>query len=392
MRFGRNQPGWPSILREILEMAVKKNIFVNERLFFLNLQITYSKPMRFIIIPIFFISILLFFSVHISPANWDYTGLLYLLIPVFVLLNLFLLVLLLFGRIKLIIFPIMALLIGWRFFMVTFQWNVPDTETEGFSLLSYNVMLFNNNWESGREDRILNSIQWAKENPSDIKCFQEFYQDFTTPSRNALKIIGNDGEYEHSFLTVDGNPRKRSYGMAIFSRFPIINSGKVFDNRKNNGAMFADLIIRQDTIRIYNTHLESMNIRAADLDNLQGIKNQYRGTIRKLKQGIQMRATQTEILKEHIKNSPHPVILAGDFNDLPYSYTYFSLREILENGFEQMGRGFGFTYNRVLFFLRIDNIFFNRVLKVLQFNTHREVDYSDHYPISAVFAFPEKGQ
>ncbi|WP_439484017.1 endonuclease/exonuclease/phosphatase family protein [Cyclobacterium plantarum] len=356
------------------------------------MQNTDSKHMRFIIISIFFISVLLFFSVHISPENWDYTGLLSLLIPIFVLLNLFLVVLLLFGRIKLIIFPILALIIGWKFFIVTIQWNFPDQETEGFSLLSYNVMLFNNTWGPNKEELILNSIQWAKENPSDIKCFQEFYQDFTTPSRNALKIIGNEGEYEHAFIAVDGNPKKKSYGMAIFSRFPIIHSGKVFDNKKNNGAMFADVIIRKDTIRIYNTHLESMNIRAAELDNLEGIKSQYRSTIRKLKQGIQMRATQTGILREHIKNSPHPVILAGDFNDLPYSYTYFSLREILENGFEQMGRGFGFTYNKVLFFLRIDNIFFNDGIDILQFNTHREVDYSDHYPISAVFAFPEEPQ
>ncbi|SHN11534.1 Metal-dependent hydrolase, endonuclease/exonuclease/phosphatase family [Cyclobacterium lianum] len=345
--------------------------------------------MRLIIIPIFFISVLLFFSVYISPENWDYSGLLSLLIPIFVLLNLFLVVLLLFGRIKLIFFPILALIIGWKFFVVTFQWNLPDTDTAGFSVLSYNVMLFNNTWGPNKEELILNSIQWVKENPADIKCFQEFYQDYTTPSRNAIKIIGNDGEYENAFLAVDGNPRKKSYGMAIFSRFPIINSGKVFDNKKNNGAMFADIIIQKDTIRIYNAHLESMNISASELDNLEGIRNQYRATIRKLKQGIQMRAAQTKILSEHIQNSPHPVILAGDFNDLPYSYTYFSLRKILENAFEKMGRGFGFTYNKVLFFLRIDNIFFTDALNILQFNTHREVDYSDHYPISAVFAFPE---
>lgn len=96
-----------------------------------------------------------------------------------------------------------------------------------------------------------------------------------------------------------------------------------------------------------------------------------------------------QILKKHLLGSPYPVILAGDFNDLPYSYTYFSLRENLENAFESKGRGFGFTYNKVLFFLRIDNVFFDKALEVLQFKTLREVDYSDHYPISAVFAYPD---
>ncbi|WP_162340119.1 endonuclease/exonuclease/phosphatase family protein [Cyclobacterium salsum] len=345
--------------------------------------------MRFIIVSFFFVSVLLFFSVHVSPESWGYTGLFSLLIPVFVLLNLFLIVLLLFGRLRLIIFPILALVIGWKFLSVSFQWNTPDTTTEGFSILSYNVMLFNNNWGPNREELIINSVQWARDNPSDIKCFQEFYQDFTTPSKNALKILSKDGAYEHAFLPVDGNPKKRAYGIAIFSKFPIINSGKVFDNKKNNGAMFADIKIRQDTIRVYNTHLESMNIRAADLNNLEGIKSQYRSTIKKLKEGIQMRASQARILKDHIGNSPYPVILAGDFNDLPYSYTYFSFKEVLKNAFEEMGRGFGFTYNKVLFFLRIDNIFFDAPLEIQQFRTHREVDYSDHYPISANFAFPE---
>ncbi|SEJ50295.1 Endonuclease/Exonuclease/phosphatase family protein [Cyclobacterium xiamenense] len=344
--------------------------------------------MRLIIGIIFFVSLLLFFSVYVSPENWGYTGLFSLLIPVFLLLNLFLVFLLLFGRLRLMVFPLLALLIGWKFLSVTFQWNTPDRTTEGFSILSYNAMLFNNNWGHTNEELILNSVQWARDNPADIKCFQEFYQDYTTPSKNALKILSNEGTYEHAFLPVDGNPKKKSFGIAIFSKFPIINSGKVFDNRRNNGAMFADIKIDKDTIRVYNTHLESMNIRAADLDNLRGIKNQYRSTIKKLKHGIHLRAAQARILKEHIENSPHPVILAGDFNDIPYSYTYFSFKKLLKNAFEEMGRGFGFTYNKVLFFLRIDNIFFSAPLQVLQFRTHREVDYSDHYPISASFAFP----
>jgi endonuclease/exonuclease/phosphatase family metal-dependent hydrolase len=346
--------------------------------------------MRFIIISIFLISLALFFSVHISPETWDYTGLLPLLIPVFLLLNLFLIVLLLFGRLRLIIYPILTLIIGWKFLVVTFQWNSPDISTEGFTFLSYNAMLFNNGWGNDNVELISNSIKWARENPSEIKCFQEFYQDYTTPSRNTIKIIGDNGAYEHAYFAANGEARKRSNGMAIFSKFPIINSGKVFDNKRQNGAMFADIKINQDTIRVYNTHLESMNISAAELDNLEGIKKQYRNTIRKLKEGIKMRTAQMSILKKHMANSPFPVILAGDFNDLPYSYTYFSLKEDLENAFENKGRGFGFTYNKVLFFLRIDNVFYEKPLEVLQFKTLREVDYSDHYPISAVFAYPDQ--
>lgn len=168
----------------------------------------------------FFISMALFFSVHISPETWDYTGLLPLLIPVFLVLNIFLVVLLLFGRFRLIIYPVLVLIIGWKFLVITFQWNEPDTSTEGFTFLSYNTMLFNNSWGNGNENKITNSIKWAKENPSDIKCFQEFYQDYTTPSRNSLKMISDNGTYEYAYYSANGNEKKKSYGIAILVNTP----------------------------------------------------------------------------------------------------------------------------------------------------------------------------
>jgi endonuclease/exonuclease/phosphatase family metal-dependent hydrolase len=129
-----------------------------------------------------------------------------------------------------------------------------------------------------------------------------------------------------------------------------------------------------------------MNIPSAKLTDFDGIKENYRQTLRKLKRGQVARASQLEILMEHMENSPYANILVGDFNDVPYSYTYFTLRNIMNNAFEKAGKGFGFTYNKVLFFLRIDNVFFDNSLEILDFKTHSEVDYSDHYPVSAVFS------
>ncbi len=340
--------------------------------------------MRTIVLILFFISLILFFSVYISPLSLSYTGLLPLLIAPFLLLNLLLCILFLFGRTKLIIYPIIALAVGWKFFSVTFQWNERSEDVTGITLLSFNTLFFNQNW--GNEEKVANSIEWAKSNPSEIKCFQEFQQDYTTASRNTLKIISQEGGY-HYYYHSFGNKRKKSQGLAIFSKYPIVNEGVAFDNQNHNGSIFVDLKINKDTIRVYNTHLESMSIRAGQLADTKGIKRHYRETIKKLKSGIVMRAMQVKILKEHIENSPYPVILAGDFNDIPYSYTYFSLKANLKNAFEEAGRGFGFTYNKVLFFLRIDHIFHDKVFEVKNFKTHREVDYSDHYPISTVITW-----
>ncbi len=344
--------------------------------------------LRFLTGVIFLISLFLFFSVYISPEFFSFAGLLTLLIPPLLVVNAIILILLLLAGRKLAFVPLLALIIGWKFVGITFQLNSIPNNPEGLSVLSYNVHLLN--YVRDGQDRktvTQNMTKWLQDNPSDIKCFQEFYQDYTTPSRNAIKALATDQGYEYTYQVIDGNIKKRSYGMAIFSRYPIINEGRVFDTRKNNGVIFADIKVDKDTIRIYNAHLESMSIPSEGLSDLDGIKENYRETLRKLKNGQVVRASQLGVLMEHMRNSPYANILVGDFNDVPYSYTYFSLRKIMKNAFEEAGRGFGFTYNKVLFFLRIDNIFYDDILEIKNFKTHKEVDYSDHYPISAIFSW-----
>ena len=175
--------------------------------------------------------------------------------------------------------------------------------------------------------------------------------------------------------------------MAIFSSYPIVNEGIVFSEKNSNGAIFADVEVGEDTVRIYNVHLASMSIEAEAFENYDSAKQVYRQTLGKLHQGSLERAKQIKVLREHINNSPYEVILMGDLNEIPYSNAYFKLSESLVNAFELAGRGFGFTYNRILFFLRIDHIFSTPSLIPLQFTTHNEVDYSDHYPISATFTW-----
>lgn len=342
--------------------------------------------MKFITGLVFFISLLLFSSVFISPEVFPYAGLLPFFIPAILMANFLLLAILLLSWRKLVVLPILTLVIGYKFLLITFQIHPRNEEAEGLKVLTYNAHGFFYKKETAAETDP-NVFTWLADHPADIKVFQEFYQDNTSASRNAIKIIGKNGEYEHSYHIVDGNDKKRSYGMVIFSKYPIVNEGVVFDNNKNNGTIFADIHVGGDTIRVYNTHLESMAIQAESFDNYEKAKLVYRQTLGKLHRGSLARAQQLSILYEHLSNSPHPVILMGDLNEIPYSHSYFKLSQKLTNAFEKAGRGFEFTYNRVLFFLRIDHIFADPNLVPVHFNTHREVDYSDHYPVTATFTW-----
>ena len=340
---------------------------------------------------IFATTLLLFASVYVSPEYFEYVGLLPFFIPVILLLNLLLLLILLLSWRRLFFLPLIALLIGYKFFLVTFQVHPKNEEAEGLKVLTYNAHMFYYKPKSETKPGS-NVLSWLQEQPADVKVFQEFYQDNTTPSRDAIKILGKDANYKVSYHIIDGTTKKRSNGLAIFSKYPIINDGKVFDAQGTNGAIFADILVKNDTIRIYNAHLESMRIDSDGLEDLEGVKENYRQTLGKLQRGSLARSKQLKVLLDHMNNSPHPLILMGDLNEIPYSYVYFKLSENYTSAFESAGRGFGFTYNRILFFLRIDHIFSSEKLKAVQYKTHREVDYSDHYPVSATFSWDSFGK
>ena len=130
-----------------------------------------------------------------------------------------------------------------------------------------------------------------------------------------------------------------------------------------------------------------MSIDVENVVNTEKLARSYKDTGYRLRNGFISRAQQVKGLVESIKSCKYKMILCGDLNEIPYSYAYFSLRNLLHNAFEKAGNGFGFTYNGKLFFLRIDNQFFSEDLQSHSFMTHRNIDYSDHFPLTATYSW-----
>jgi len=284
-----------------------------------------------------------------------------------------------------LVYPIFALALGFGFWKYTFSWNGANTNPPHFSVLSYNVRVFNvydhlnENYQSSRE-----MIKWVKENTADIKCIQEFYNNPDSDIFNTVHGIGISRQYDHYFQKGSND----QFGLAIFSKYPIINRGLVgTDPRKFNHVIFTDVVMRKDTVRVYNMHLESMSIDEDALVNPDPdyLEKELKNLWQKLKYGFETRAQQVDLLVKHIKDSPYPVVLAGDMNDVPYSYSYRCLKKVLSNSFESRGRGFGTTYNGRIPFLRIDNQFFSSGIQGVNFDTHQQVVHSDHFPITAEY-------
>ena len=300
--------------------------------------------------------------------------------------------------------PLIILIFGFKFVAGTFAINFAAAKPEQptFSVLSYNTSFFKrsdfDNELNPQPDTTSDSykmLEWIINNNADIKCFQEYYHRDSSVMFATLDLISENGEYDYYFSSKKMGAENAEVGIAIFSRFPIVHSGEVlFKQGSVNRAAFADIDVYGDTIRFINVHLQSMSLSPYNplaSKSLSSTKQNIKTVYKKFTKGLLDRSFQAEIIIELIHQSPHKVILVGDFNQTPYSFVYNSLKEIMDNAFEKAGNGFGFTYGgSTLFFLRIDNQFYDPRMKAIEFETYDAVPYSDHYPIEARYVLPEK--
>lgn len=181
-------------------------------------------------------------------------------------------------------------------------------------------------------------------------------------------------------------------GAVILSRYPMVNKGKVDFGSPVNTCLWADIAAFGDTIRVFSTHFESNRLNQSSYDFLAN-EDGYQSTdaVRGLKDLLvkypkyaTRRGQQALQVRERIRQSPHPVILAGDFNDPPMSYTYHVFRDMLTDTFLSKGRGWGTTWIGGIPLLRIDYILSSPELEEVGF-TCLETVMSDHYPLIASY-------
>jgi endonuclease/exonuclease/phosphatase family metal-dependent hydrolase len=337
-------------------------------------------------------TLLAYFSTTISPADYWWAGFLALLVPLFIVANFVFLLHWFLQKSPKLLISLAVLILGFPFFKssINFSFSSAKTRTsKSFTVLSYNVKVFNvyNHLQGKDSINAKNLIQQVVEDSSDIKCLQEF---FCEDSSKVFNTIARIAQHKKYFYTITPIKQKRHnyFGLAIFSKYPIIKAGEIPFPQSRNRSHFADIKIGKDTLRVYNVHLQSISLDEEQMfsnESYEQLKKTYGNVFQRMKRGFQRRAKQTDLLIKHIQKSPYPVVICGDFNDTPYSYTYTSFKNNLQNAFEKAGSGFDFSYNGKMFFLRIDNQFFSEKLKIHYFETDRKWSYSDHFPLRATY-------
>jgi endonuclease/exonuclease/phosphatase family metal-dependent hydrolase len=265
------------------------------------------------------------------------------------------------------------------------------------SLLSANVRIFNVYAQLRDPDDASskNFIRWLADSPADVLCLQEYYNEPGGSSTNGKVFRSDDAlgraSGRHSFVSTSLTNRVGAeFGMAIFSRYPIVRRGTIaFGKLTQNHAMWADLARPKDTIRVFNVHFQSMSMAESDIvtatESRAGLRQKAPNLLRRFRNGAVARGNQADTVLAQVLRSPYPVLLAGDFNDLPYSYTYDQLADHLQNAWATAGLGIGATYHGQLPFLRIDQQFASPQLQVLGCRVHQEIKWSDHYPLEGLY-------
>ncbi len=287
-------------------------------------------------------------------------------------------------------FYLIMLAAGFVFLRATFSVNgiMKDKSEPGLNVLSFNVRVFNT-YQHLRNDDLISSkqmIKWTIDHPAEIKCLQEYFNKEGSEVFNTRAQLSDAGwTYIHEKIVFTDRTDGK-FGLAIFSKHPMVFKGEIrspSDDFQNT--IYCDIKNGDDTVRIYNLHLESMSIDEENIFNTDRLKKSYKDTGNRLKKGFITRGIQVDYLVKHIEKCPYPVVICGDFNELPYSYVYHRLRQNLNNAFESAGFGFGFTYNGRLPFLRIDNQFASEDMEILKYTTSREMTHSDHFPITVSY-------
>jgi len=330
-------------------------------------------------------------NTFIVPAFFGLTFLLWLLI------NTFFFFFWMVVRFKYISISFGAILISFpllmNYFSFHFGSNDPASST-AFKVMTYNVRNFDlYNWKSG-EKTLVKIMEQIKEQQPDILCVQEFFNADSGKYQTIKTLMKEAGFTSFRFDSTVSRKKYGGWGVATFSRFPIVNSGVIhFPNSKLNSSLFTDVKIHSDTLRIFNVHLQSVYLSNTDYEYIEHVAEDHDVQVKptqkifsKLKSAFTARAAQALQMKVEMAKSPYRILVCGDFNDTPASFCYHTMSSHLNDAFLCTGFGIGPTYSGFFTPYRIDYILLDKKLHASDYKTLCE-KYSDHYAVTCRISF-----
>jgi endonuclease/exonuclease/phosphatase family metal-dependent hydrolase len=340
----------------------------------------------------------------VNPAKIFFPALFGLAYPYLLLANMIFLLIWLIRLKKEVLLSLIVILLGWNHLNNLIPINFKESgipehadQERMFKALSYNVRGFDvYRWT--KEPQAKQEIfDFLKSQDPDLVCIQEYYTSSKRGETHA-DVTKQLQSLPRSAVYFTNDPSNRQgFGIATFSKYPILKKSRIPFNSSFNAAMYTDILFQSDTLRVFNVHLQSIRFEKDDYAFMDTARlkysneqiNEIRAIGSRLKSAFAQRAEQAQIIANYIRESPYPVIVMGDFNDTPSSYAYRKIRKGIHDSFRRAGGGFGNTYSGVFPSFRIDYILHNQDLLPYDFERIK-IDYSDHFPISTWFYMQER--
>jgi len=310
---------------------------------------------------------------YISNEKFSFLSFLSLAVPILVAINFIFLLYWVLKRRRQFWLSFLVLVLGYLALgtFVKFNFSEEDVREDDLKVLSYNVRGFNKHKEMNNPNISEDIEAFINKEKPDIICFQEFGH------LGKKEYLKEDYPYQY----VDYIYRYDKVLLGIFSKFPIVQQDLIcFPESLNNGA-YADILYKNDTIRIYNIHLQSLGITPG-----KGIiKREPKDKLFKMiSKNFRKQQEQAKMVAEHINSNSYNQILCGDFNNNQFSNAHKTIKGDKQDTFIEKGVGYGRTLNFHGMPMRIDFILADEAFEV---KSHKNYDqeYSDHFPILASF-------
>jgi len=252
-------------------------------------------------------------------------------------------------------------------------------------LISYNVCAYGGNY---KYDAGFEKVRdYLRDEEADIVCIQE---DADTWRRYVFREYAKVFPYNDTLVLTNNAQTLNALG--IHTRFPIVKRERIPYASLANGSAAWWLKVGEDTVIVVNNHFESCHLTTKDRQQYrQIIKGEVpRDSLRtesqlllvKLAEANAKRAVQIRTVKKYVEeHAGYPIIVCGDFNDNPISYSRHAMGEGMTDCFVATGKGIGLSYNQKAFSFRIDHLFCSKDIQPYNCRVDAEMDASDHNPL-----------
>ena len=326
------------------------------------------------------------FSPYLNPHTSPVASCAGLFFPVFLLVNIAFLFFWLLAYRKYALLPLLALLLCWNSIQTYFpvNWFQEDAPSESIKLLSYNTRAFGDMAPHTKE-KPNKVLEYLQNSDADIICLQEYIYGGKLRKKD-IDYALRDYPYRHYHSL-----NKGMNGLGCYSRYPILSAEPIKYESAGYGSIVYYIKVKDDTLVVINNHLESNRILKSDVETYQemmdapskeNVSSGLRKLLKKLAEATAIRSGQADVLAETIRGlKGNALIVCGDFNDTPISYTHHVLGKELQDVFAEAGNGWGITYNRDRLYFRIDHILASKDLKAHECKVDDSIKASDHNPI-----------